>query len=98
MVFDAHHHIVHEKLDSYDDPSVAHMLEKARETWAVPGHQLVHISTGRAGFNDRQQADLIDTMPASYAGAPWIEIEAKSKEEAIQGLRPWLDSVDIAAG
>ena len=89
MVFDAHHHIVHEKLDSYDDPSVGEMLDKARATWAVPEHQLVHISNGRAGFNDRQHADLITTMPASYARAPWIEIEAKAKETAIDGLRAW---------
>ena len=89
MVFDAHHHIVHDKLDSYDDPSVAEMLARARATWAVPEHQLVHISNGRASFNDRQHADLIGTMPASYAQAPWIEIEAKSKEEAIRGLRGW---------
>ena len=89
MVFDAHHHIVSEGLSSYDDPSVATMLARARETWAVPEHQLVHISNGRAGFNDRQHSDLISTMPSSYAQAPWIEIEAKLKEEAIQGLRHW---------
>jgi UV DNA damage endonuclease len=89
MVFDAHHHIVHEKLDSYDDPSVAEMLDKARATWAVPEHQLVHISNGRAGFNDRQHADLITTMPSAYARAPWIEIEAKAKEDAIRGLAAW---------
>jgi UV DNA damage endonuclease len=90
MVFDAHHHIVSEKLSSYDDPSVAAMLAKARETWPDPALQLVHISNGREGFNDRQHADLISTMPAAYAQAPWIEIEAKSKEEAIAGLRGWL--------
>ncbi|WP_296952436.1 UV DNA damage repair endonuclease UvsE [uncultured Massilia sp.] len=89
MVFDAHHHVVCEGLASYDDPSVAAMLAQARTTWAVPEHQLVHISNGRAGFNDRQHADLIATMPSSYAQAPWIEIEAKLKEEAIQGLRHW---------
>ncbi|THC44320.1 UV DNA damage repair endonuclease UvsE [Massilia sp. Mn16-1_5] len=93
MVFDAHHHIVHEDLPSYDHPSVDEMLRKARETWAEPAHQLVHISNGRSGFNDRQHADLIETMPSCYAGAPWIEIEAKSKEEAIDGLRPWLASL-----
>jgi UV DNA damage endonuclease len=48
---------------------------------------MVHISNGREGFNDRQHADLITTMPASYANAPWIEIEAKNKEEAIATLR-----------
>ena len=89
MVFDAHHHLVHEKLDSYEHPSVAAMLGKARETWAVPEHQLVHISNGRSGFNDRQHADLIATMPSSYRLAPWIEIEAKLKEEAIRALCGW---------
>jgi UV DNA damage endonuclease len=93
MVFDAHHHIVHEDLPSYDHPSVQDMFYKARETWAEPARQLVHISNGRSGFNDRQHADLIETMPACYAQAPWIEIEAKRKEEAIGGLRPWLASL-----
>lgn len=89
MVFDAHHHIVHERLASYDDPSVAAMLALARATWREPAHQLVHISNGKTGFNDRQHADLIDVMPSCYANAPWIEIEAKAKEEAIRKLGPW---------
>lgn len=89
MVFDAHHHIVHERLASYDDPSVAEMLAKARATWSDPSQQLVHISNGRSAFNDRQHADLIDVMPACYAHAPYIEIEAKAKEEAIRKLRGW---------
>ncbi|MBA2732174.1 MAG: UV damage endonuclease UvsE, partial [Acidobacteria bacterium] len=33
MVFDAHHHLVHEKLESYDHESMAEMLSAARETW-----------------------------------------------------------------
>ncbi|WP_020654870.1 hypothetical protein [Massilia niastensis] len=89
MVFDAHHHVVHDKLDSYEHPSVGAMLLKARATWREPAHQLVHISNGRSGFNDRQHADLIATMPSSYRMAPWIEIEAKLKEEAIRGLSGW---------
>jgi UV DNA damage endonuclease len=89
MVFDAHHHIVHDKLASYDDPSVAAMLARARATWPDPAQQLVHISNGRDGFNDRQHSDLITTMPASYRDAPWIEIEAKHKELAIRGLGGW---------
>jgi UV DNA damage endonuclease len=92
MVFDAHHHVVHAKLSSYEDPSVAEMLHKARATWADPSQQLVHISNGREGFNDRQHADLIDVMPSSYLAAPYIEIEAKLKEEAIRGLRAWSAS------
>jgi UV DNA damage endonuclease len=89
MVFDAHHHVVHDKLDSYEHPSVRAMLHAARGTWAVPGHQLVHISNGRTGFNDRQHSDLIADMPSAYLEAPWIEIEAKAKEEAIRGLERW---------
>lgn len=96
MVFDAHHHIVHAKLSSYDDPSVGAMLLKARATWANPAHQLVHISNGRESFNDRQHSDLISVMPSSYLAAPYIEIEAKLKEEAIRGLRAW--SLGTASG
>lgn len=32
MVFDAHHHVIHEDLDTYEDPSVAAMLIAARST------------------------------------------------------------------
>ncbi len=87
MVFDAHHHVVHEKLDSYEHPSIAKMLRAARKTWPVPAWQLVHISNGREYFNDRQHSDLIATMPSSYRNAPWIEVEAKLKELAIEKLR-----------
>lgn len=87
MVFDAHHHIVHEGLADYEDPGIAAMLLEARATWPDPAQQLVHISNGRAGFNDRSHADLIEVMPSAFASAPWIEVEAKFKEEAIWKLR-----------
>ena len=87
MVFDAHHHIVHEKLQSYEDPSIAEILRAARETWPVPEWQLVHISNGREYFNDRNHSDLITAMPSAYRDAPWIEVEAKQKELAIEKLR-----------
>ncbi|OUL18582.1 UV damage endonuclease UvsE [Nostoc sp. RF31YmG] len=89
MVFDAHHHICHENLDSYDDPSVAEMFYAARETWENPDWQLVHISNGETAFNDRKHSDLITAMPSVYYQAPWIEVEAKRKEEAIAHLRSW---------
>ncbi len=89
MVFDAHHHVCHEKLDSYDDPSVASMLDAARATWANPDWQLVHISNGETAFNDRKHSDLITAMPNVYHEVPWIEVEAKRKEEAIANLRSW---------
>lgn len=97
MVFDAHHHVIHEGLDSYDDPSVAQMLAAARTTWPDPKWQLVHISNGRTAFNDRNHSDLITVMPSSYRNAPWIEIEAKLKEEAIAKLRQeWLPTLTPA--
>jgi len=91
MVFDAQHHVCREKLTSYEDESVEHFLAAARETWPVPEWQLVHISNGRTAFNDRHHSDLITDMPSAYARAPWIEVEAKHKELAIEKLRTeWL--------
>jgi UV DNA damage endonuclease len=89
LVFDAHHHICHENLDSYDEPSVVSMFEAARTTWTNPDWQLVHISNGETAFKDRKHSDLISDMPSIYHQAPWIEVEAKRKEEAIAYLRDW---------
>jgi UV DNA damage endonuclease len=36
-------------------------------------------------------------MPSSYLQAPWIEIEAKHKEDAIRGLHGWCEKVTPAA-
>lgn len=92
MVFDAHHHICREGLSSYEDPSVAEMFYAARSTWANPEWQLVHISNGETAFNDRKHSDFITAMPSVYREAPWIEIEAKAKEEAIALLQTeWLE-------
>lgn len=93
MVFDAHHHVIHEHLASYDDPSVAEMLAAARTSWSVPEWQLVHISNGREFFADPRHSDLITEMPNCYYQAPWIEVEAKFKELAIEKLRAeWLSA------
>ena len=91
MVFDAHHHICHEGLTTYDDPSVAEMFYAARETWTNPDWQLVHISNGQNSFGDRTHSDFITDMPSVYREAPWIEIEAKAKEAAIARVEAeWL--------
>jgi len=87
MIFDAHHHVCHEGLDSFDHPTVEESFWAARETWANPGLQMVHISNGRTHFNDRAHSDLIYTMPEVFRHAPWIEVEAKHKELAIEKLR-----------
>jgi UV DNA damage endonuclease len=91
MVFDAHHHVVHEGLDTYDHPSVAEMVEAARATWPDPRWQLAHISNGRTRFGDRHHSDLVASMPEAYRRVPWIEVEAKHKELAIEKLSDeWL--------
>ena len=87
MIFDAHHHVCRERLDSFDHPSVAETFWAARETWADPSLQMVHISNGRTHFNDRAHSDLIFTMPEVFRHAPWIEVEAKHKELAIEKLK-----------
>jgi UV DNA damage endonuclease len=91
MVFDAHHHVIHERLNNYEHPSVSQMLAAARTTWPLPEWQMVHISNGRKNFGDPHHSDLIAVMPSSYRDAPWIEVEAKLKELAIEKLRSeWL--------
>lgn len=91
MVFDAHHHVIHEHLDSYEHPSVLEMVVAARSTWNPPEWQLVHISNGCDSFNDPHHSDFITMMPSSYRNVSWIEIEAKQKEMAIAKLREeWL--------
>jgi UV DNA damage endonuclease len=97
MVFDAHHHVIHEGLDNYEDPSVAEIVAAARTTWPLPEWQLVHISNGCESFGDRHHSDLITIMPTSYRDAPWIEVEAKLKEQAIEKLRQeWLPMLTTA--
>lgn len=91
MVFDAHHHVCHEKLGSYGDASVPAFVDAARATWPVAEWQLAHISNGREFFTDRRHHDLIVNMPESYKRVPWIEVEAKHKEIAIRHLQAeWL--------
>jgi UV DNA damage endonuclease len=91
MVFDAHHHICHERLDSYEDSSIRYFVEAARTTWPVPEWQVAHISNGRDFFTDRRHSDMITTMPSAYQAIPWIEVEAKAKEIAVRQLQDgWL--------
>ncbi len=91
MVFDAHHHVCHEKIESYNEASIAHFVDEARTTWPNATWQLAHISNGREFFTDRRHNDFITKMPNAYQQVPWIEIEAKSKEIAIRRLQAeWL--------
>jgi UV DNA damage endonuclease len=87
MVFDAHHHVIKEKLGSYEDPGVAEMTRLAAGTWPDPAWQIVHLSNGRDTFADRRHSDFISHVPSAYSAAPWIEVEARGKELAIDQLR-----------
>ncbi len=96
FVFDAHHHICAEGLDSYEHESVKEMFWAARETWKNPEWQLVHISNGRDRFQDRVHADVVWDMPSVFKHAGWIEVEAKQKEFAIGKLKEeWLATLEI---
>ncbi|MCB0098688.1 MAG: UV DNA damage repair endonuclease UvsE [Caldilineaceae bacterium] len=87
MLFDVHHHLCHAKLESYDAPSVADIFWQAQKTWPDREWQIVHVSNGREGLQDRRHHDLIMQMPEVFCHAPWIEVEAKGKEVAIDKLR-----------
>ncbi|BDP40469.1 UV DNA damage endonuclease [Deinococcus aetherius] len=86
LVFDAHHHVVHEKLAGQEDPSVREWVLKARATWRPSEWQVVHLSNGLEGPQDRRHSHLITDFPSAYLDVPWIEVEAKGKEEAVAAL------------
>jgi UV DNA damage endonuclease len=87
MVFDAHHHVVKERLTSYEDPSVKRYTRAARGTWDRKDWQLVHVSNGRSHFGDASHSDLIEQFPSAFCGRLWVEVEAKGKENAICGIQ-----------
>lgn len=87
MVFDCHHHVIKENLDSYDHPSVAKYTKLAAATWPKPDWQVVHVSNGETAFLDRYHSLHITMIPKAFRQVPWIEVEARGKELAISGLR-----------
>ena len=89
MVFDAHHHVVKERLGGFDDPSIAEFVRRAGQTWPDPAWQIVHLSNGRGGPQDPAHHDLVLEVPPSYRTVPWIEVEAKGKEVAIHHLQTY---------
>lgn len=86
MVYDGHHHVIHDRLPDQDHPAVREWVLKARATWTPPEWQVVHLSNGIEGPQDRRHSHLITHLPAAFADVPWIEVEAKGKEEAVGAL------------
>jgi UV DNA damage endonuclease len=93
MVFDIHHHVVKEKLSSYEHPSIAKMQRAARATWPQPGWQIIHISNGEKALHDPRHSEIIEIMPSAALKAPWVEVEAKGKENAIERLRAFYPTL-----
>lgn len=87
MVFDAHHHLIHEGLETLNHSSVAEFTKLARQTWQPQSWQIVHLSNGREHPRDQKHSDTIHTFPESYRTVSWIEIEAKAKEVAMNDLK-----------
>ena len=87
MVFDCHHHVIKEGLESYDHPSVARFTKAAAQTWPDPAWQIVHLSNGASSFADRNHSQFISAVPRAFLKVPWIEVEARGKECAIERLR-----------
>jgi UV DNA damage endonuclease len=87
MVFDNHHHVIHEKLASHEDVSVARFVRASRSTWPNRSWQMVHLSNGITGVHDRHHSEFIDVLPSAYRNVRWIEVEATGKECAIARLR-----------
>ncbi len=95
MVFDAHHHVVREKLKSYEHASVREMTLAARATWEPKrAWQIVHISNGATSFADPRHSDIISRFPRAFFDVRWVEVEAKHKENAIGPLRRRLIRLD----
>ena len=91
MVFDAHHHIVHEKLTRLDDPSIRAAVQLARATWTPFDWQLVHLSSGKNGLHDAKHHELILEFPEAFRSVGYVEVEAKNKELAIEDLKAQLE-------
>lgn len=72
ILYDAHHSVVMNKLDSFNHHLVRMELEMAANTWEDKTWQVVHISNGAAGFNDRSHSDYINNMPHCYRDIPFI--------------------------
>ncbi|MVN87443.1 UV DNA damage repair endonuclease UvsE [Deinococcus sp. HMF7620] len=95
LVFDAHHHVVYDKLPDQEHPSVREWVLAARRTWQPPEWQVVHLSNGLEGPGDRRHSYLITQLPSAYADVPWIEVEAKGKEEAVGALMAQAATLNV---
>ena len=50
-------------------------------------YDAIYLSNDAGTLADRNHSDLIRDVPPAYARVPWIEVEARGKERAIDDLR-----------
>ncbi len=79
MVFDAHHHVVHEKLESYEHPSIARYLAAARETWPVPNGNWSTSPTAGSPSATAITATSSKTCPRPFAKRPGLKSKPNRK-------------------
>jgi UV DNA damage repair endonuclease len=89
VVFDAHHETVRARC-APDAPDLHRHAELALRTWPDPTWALGHLSNGIDGPHDRRHSDLITRVHPSLSLLPWLDVEAKGKQDAIRHLRAQL--------
>lgn len=88
MLFDWHHELCFSNHDGYDADELYVFSKLASLTWSDPSWQVQHLSNGANDLHDRKHSDLITMRPSDLSAIPWLELEAKWKEQAIAAF-PW---------
>lgn len=87
VLFDFHHHLVMNKLKNYSSGYMEVAYEKAVNTWTDKSLVTTHISNGTTTLHDRRHSDYIELFPEFIKEVPWVEVEARAKNLAIDRLK-----------
>lgn len=87
VLFDFHHHLVMSKLNTYDSGYMEEAYFKAYETWEDKNMVTTHISNGTCDLHDRRHSDYITLFPEILVDVPYVEVEARFKNKAIDKLK-----------
>lgn len=92
ILFDFHHSLVNNRCCSYDHKTITQEFELSKNTWGNTYWQTTHISNGTASLLDNKHSDYITRYPECLLTAPWVEVEARMKEQALFQLRDSMES------
>lgn len=87
ILFDFHHSLISNKCTNYNDEIIAEEFELAKSTWENKKLITTHISNGHEGLLNRKHSEYIEKYPKVMLEAPWIECEARGKENSIYKLK-----------